>query len=76
MARFLPRARDGRAERVENRRTLQLLACPTCGDSVWVVSVNSQFEVHLECATCPPAPAVKLTVDHLRAAVMGTPPAP
>jgi hypothetical protein len=65
---MLPRAREGRAERVENRRTLTLIACPTCRESVFFVSMNAAMEVHLECAVCPPAPAVKLTREHLSAA--------
>ena len=63
----------GQVDREENRRALTLIACPTCHDSVFLVSVDAMFNVHIECATCPPAPAVRLTRDHLRAALTGAP---
>jgi uncharacterized protein YbaR (Trm112 family) len=53
---------------------LQLIACPTCRDSVWVLSMDEKRQLYLECATCPPAPAVPLDMAHLHAAQLGLDP--
>jgi hypothetical protein len=54
---------------------LQLIACPTCKDTVWLVSMDVKRQLYLECATCPPAPAVPLDMAHLHAAQLGLTPA-
>lgn len=66
-----PRAQAGpqEVERVNGRLTP--LGCPVCKGAEFIVSVSELLEVHLECCTCPPAPAVKLTVDHLVEAMRG-----
>lgn len=52
-------------------KSLTLLNCPTCRDSVYMVSVDQQGNVHIECSTCPPAPAMRLTQEAIDAALMG-----
>ena len=64
----LPRATAGRVERMNGNLTP--MGCPTCRDFVWILSVDpATSELYVECATCPPAPAVKLTRDHVAIAL-------
>lgn len=52
-------------------RALSLLLCPTCRESVFMVSFDGEGEPYIECATCPPAPAMKLTREAIDAARFG-----
>lgn len=64
----LPRATAGRVERMNGRLTP--IGCPTCRDFVFILSVDPRTsELYVECATCPPAPAIKLTRDHVATAL-------